>query len=104
MVSNRISLRNDTVFVGRHKALYQYCLEKGYIDSNTPAFFGRVRVRDIKGKDVIGVLSLSMASFAKTFTEIPLYGCRVQPGLELDIEDIREGAMPPVKYQIRKVA
>ena len=100
----RVSRHNNKVFVSRHKALYNYCLEKGYIDKDTPAYHDRVAIRHIKGKDVIGILSMEMASFAKSYTEIPLHNCYVAPGLELDIDDIRMGAGLPRRYQIRKVA
>lgn len=93
---------NNQVFVARHKALYQYCLERSIINQDTPAYFKRVAIRDIKGKDVVGVLSLEMASYANTYTEIPLHGCHVEPGLELDIEDIRMGAGEPRTYEIKR--
>ena len=95
--------QKEKVFVGRHKALYEYCLEKGYIDRDSTAYFGRVSIKEIKGKDVVGTLSLEMMSYTNTFTEIPIYGCRVQPGVEIDIEDIRISAMPARKYQVKKV-
>ena len=102
--TNNSKRADNTIFVARHKALHAYCLEQGLITRDTPAYFRRVMIRQIKGKDVIGVLSMELASFANTYTEIPLKGCHVEPGMELDIEDIRMGAGAPRKYQIRKVA
>ena len=101
--SNNSKRADNTIFVARHRALHAYCLEQGLITRDTPAYFKRVMIRQIKGKDVIGVLSLELASYANTYTEIPLKGCHVEPGMELDIEDIKMGAGAPRKYQIRKV-
>ena len=102
------SLRDNRIFVGRHKAIYDYCLEQGYIDKDTPSFFNgklpqRVALRHIKDKDVIGTLSLELAAFTKSYTEIPLHNVHVTKGLELDIEDVRLGAGMPRKYQIRRI-
>ena len=103
-INNSKNKGDNTIFVARHKALHAYCLEQGLITRDTPAYFRRVPIRTIKGKDVIGVLSMELASFTNSYTEIPLHGCHVEPGLELDIEDIRVGAGAPRKYQVRKVA
>ena len=102
-INNSKAKGNNTIFVARHRALHAYCLEQGLITRDTPAYFKRVMIRHIKGKDVVGVLSNELAAFANTITEIPLKGCHVEPGMELDIEDIRMGAGKPAKYQIRKV-
>ena len=99
----KVTTSNNQVFVARHTALYQYCREMGIIANNTPAIFRRVSVREIRGKDVVGILSLELAAYTNTYTEIPLR-CHVEPGLELDIEDIKLGASPARKYQIRKLA
>ena len=102
--NNNRNKGDNTIFVARHKALHAYCLEQGLITRDTPSYFKRVPIRTIKGKDVIGVLSMELASFTNSYTEIPLHGCHVEPGLELDIEDIRIGAGAPRKYQVRKVS
>lgn len=91
--------RNYTkVFVGRHKALYEYCKEIGIIDNETP-FYRRVNINKIRGKEVVGTLPLELASYAKKYTEIPLK-CHAEPGLELTIEDIRMSALAPRTYKI----
>ena len=99
----KVTTSNNQVFVARHRALYQYCLECGLISPGTPALFRRVSLREIKDKDVVGILSLELAAYTNTYTEIPLR-CHVEPGLELDIEDIKLGASPARKYQIRKLS
>ena len=95
-------MANNQLFVGRHKALYEYCLERGYISTDTQ-YYERVSIRHIKDKDVIGMLPLEMACFTRTYTEIPLK-CHIEAGKELTIDDIRIGALSPRKYEIRMVS
>ena len=94
-------LCDNKVFVGRHRALYDYCRQIGLIGHGTPCL-RRVRIPDIKGRDVVGSLPLELASYAKTYTEIPLK-CHVPPGEELSIEDIKMGALSPRTYKVERI-
>ena len=95
------SLADDRVFVSRHTALQQYCREIGLISQEVPCF-KKVQIKDIKDKDVIGALPLELASYTRSYTEIPLK-CRVIKGEELSIEDIRMGALSPRKYKVERL-
>ena len=97
----RRSLADNRVFVSRHTALQQYCREIGLISREVQCFV-KVQIKDIKDKDVVGALPLELASYTRSYTEIPLK-CRVIKGEELSIEDIRMGALSPRKYRVESL-
>ena len=87
------------VVITRHQALVQYLIELGLITAETPVI-SHASAENVQGKDVIGVLPLSLASLAKSITEIPLALTPEDRGRELDIERIREIAGSPTTYTV----
>ena len=90
------------VVVTRHQALIEYLIELGLITPETPVI-SHASPDQIKGKDVIGVLPLSLASLAKSITEIPLTLTPEDRGRELSIERLRKIAGNPRTYSVKEV-
>ena len=88
------------VVVTRHQALIEYLIELELITSETPVI-SHASPGEIQGKDVIGVLPLSLASLAKSITEIPLALSPEDRGRELSIERLREIAKEPRTYSVQ---
>jgi len=89
------------VIVTRHKSMIEYLINIGLIDSGD-LVLEHASPEDVEGKDVIGVLPLSLACLASSITEIPLKTPRSLRGYELTLKDIEELADRPVKYVVRK--
>jgi len=89
----------EKVVVTRHQALIEYLIELGLITPETPAL-SHASPDQIKGKDVIGVLPLSLAKYARSVTEIPLALSPEDRGQELTIERLREIAGDPTTYTV----
>ena len=87
------------VVVTRHQALVEYLIELGLITPETPVI-SHVSPGEVQGKDVIGVLPLSLAKFARSVTEIPLALSPEDRGKELSIERLREIAGKPLTYTV----
>ena len=87
------------VVVTRHQALIEYLIELELITAETPVI-SHASPGEIQGKDVIGVLPLSLASLAKSITEIPLALSPEDRGKELSIERLREIAGKPLTYTV----
>ena len=88
------------VVVTRHPALVEYLIELGLITPETQVI-SHATQEEVQGKDVIGVLPLSLACLAKSITEIPLSLSPEDRGRELDIERIREIAKEPRTYSVQ---
>lgn len=56
---------------------------------------------DVRGQDVIGVLPMSLASYAKTVTEIPMNIPPELRGKELTLSQVREFAGPPETFVVQ---
>ena len=87
------------VVITRHKALVEYLLELGLITSETPVI-SHASQEQVQGKDVIGVLPLSLAKFARSITEIPLSLSPEDRGRELSLDRLREIAGSPTTYSV----
>jgi len=90
---------NKTIVITRHEALVEYLREQGMIDDSTTVM-SHVTHEDVIGKDVIGVLPLSLAAEANSVTEIPLRLTPEMRGQELSLETLRQIAGKPVKYKV----
>ena len=92
--------QEDTVIVTRHKALVEYLLQLGLIDTDTP-LLQHAAIPDIRGKHVIGVLPLSLAVHAESVTEVPLSIPIELRGTELSLTQLEEYASDPVRYSVK---
>lgn len=92
----------SSIIVTRHKALVDLLVERGLVESGAPVI-EHATAEDVRGKDVIGVLPLSLAVLANSVTEIPLALTPELRGKELDIETLRSIAGAPVTYRVQKI-
>ena len=93
---------SNTLVVTRHKALYDYLIEKGFVAPDTPCI-AFATTSDVVGKHVYGILPFWLASKAEMYTEIQLRLPKHKRGKELSIEDVRFLAVRPRTYRIREV-
>lgn len=89
----------NTIVVTRHEALIEYLLEIGLITKDTPVI-SHANPEEIKGKDVIGVLPLSLAVLTNTITEVPLKLTPEDRGRELSLERLKEISDSPRTYTV----
>ena len=89
----------NKIVITRHEALVEYLREQGMIDDSTTVI-NHATHEDVMGKDVIGVLPLSLAAEANSVTEIPLRLTPEMRGQELSLETLRQIAGKPVKYKV----
>lgn len=85
--------------ITRHQSLVSYLQEIGLSDG-TEEVLSHASADDVRGQDVIGVLPLSLASVAKSVTEVPLALTPADRGQELSLERLREIAGDPVTYRV----
>ena len=87
------------IIITRHPALIALLVERGLATAQTPVI-SHATVEDVEGKDVIGVLPLSLAVHASTVTEVPLALTPELRGKELDLATLREVAGEAVTYKV----
>lgn len=92
----------NTIVVTRHPALVQFLLEQGLIHAGVPVI-SHASPEQVRGRHVIGVLPLSLASLAESVTEVPLSLPPELRGVELTLEQVREYAGRPVTYKVTAV-
>lgn len=90
----------ETVIVTRHPALVEYIWEQGLAPEGTEVLTHVSKASQIKGKDVIGVLPMHLAIYARTVTEIPLNVPEKLRGKELSLEQVRLLARHPRTYVV----
>ncbi len=90
------------LIITRHPGLVKYLVEEGIagksVDCATHAT--PVLVRD---KHVVGILPHSLSCLCRTFTEVPLNLPQELRGKELNVDQVREFAGPPVTYEIKRL-
>jgi len=91
------------IVVTRHRGLVVWLEKNGYIPPNTKVLDHAIR-EDIEGEDVIGVLPISLAVYAKTYTEVPLWIPPSLRGVDLSADQVEKYQVgEPVTYKITKV-
>lgn len=90
---------NETVVVTRHPALVSFLVEQGIITADAPVLTHATRA-DVEGRDVIGVLPLSLARYAASVTEVPLNLPPELRGQELTLEQVRAHAGAVTRYRV----
>lgn len=93
---------NNSIVVTRHPALVELLVERGLIEQGTPVI-SHATPEQVQGKNVIGVLPLSLASLANSVTEIPLALTPEMRGKELDLDTLRSIAGEAVTYRVNRV-
>ena len=89
------------VIVTRHPALIEYLIDIGIMGAED-AVVSHASIEDIAGKDVIGVLPLSLACHARSVTEVPLALTPEMRGQELTIDQVRSIAGHPTRYFVTR--
>lgn len=87
------------MIVTRHAALREYLIEIGIATAETPVV-AHATAEALKGKRVVGVLPLHLASAAETVTEIPMAIPPELRGQELSLEQTRQYAGAPRTYRV----
>lgn len=79
---------DNKIIVTRHKALVTYLREISLVDDDVKVIT-HATPDDVRGKDVIGVLPLSLACLANSVTEVPLALTPDMRGKELSLDEMR---------------
>lgn len=92
----------EKIVVTRHKALYEYLIYNGYVDSETKVI-SHATTEDVRGKHVYGVLPMRLASEASLLTEVSMEIPFEKRGVELSVEDIETFHPTLTTYKVEKV-
>ena len=101
--TEKLIIRKKQLIVTRHKSLVSYLLDKNIIKEGEYKLIEHADYKDVEGQNVIGVLPLQLASYAKSVTEIPLKLTPEMRGKELTFEEVEKVAEEPVQYIVREV-
>ena len=101
--TEKLIIRKKQPVITRHKALLAYLLDKDIIKEGEDKLIEHADYKDVEGRDVIGVLPLQLASYAKSVTEVPLKLTPEMRGKELTFEEVEKVAQEPVQYIVREV-
>ena len=101
--TEKLIIRKKQLIVTRHKSLVSYLLDKNIIKEGEYKLIEHADYKDVEGQNVIGVLPLQLASYAKSITEVPLKLTSQMRGKELTFEEVEKVAEEPVQYIVREV-
>ena len=101
--TEKLIIRKKQPVITRHKALLDYLLDKDIIKEGEYKLIEHADYKDVEGQDVIGVLPLQLASYAKSVTEVPLKLTPEMRGKELTFDEVSKIAEKPVQYIVREV-
>lgn len=102
-MTDKLIIRKRVPVVTRHKALVDYLLNKNIIKEGEYKLIEHADYKDVEGQDVIGVLPLQLASYAKSVTEVPLKLTPEMRGKELTFDEVEKIAEEPMQYIVREV-
>lgn len=94
-------MENNVVVVTRHSSLVEYLKELNLVPDGVEVLT-HATPENVSGKDVVGVLPLSLACLANSVTEVPLKLTPELRGVELTLDQVRELAGEPVTYTVTK--
>lgn len=101
--TEKLIIRKKQPVVTRHKALVSYLIDKNIIKEGEYKLIEHADYKDVEGQNVIGVLPLQLASYAKSITEVPLKLTPEMRGKELTFDEVEKVAEEPVQYIVREV-
>ena len=101
--TEKLIIRKKQPVVTRHKALVSYLIDKNIIKEGEYKLIEHADYKDVEGQNVIGVLPLQLASYAKSITEVPLKLTSQMRGKELTFDEVEKIAEEPVQYIVREV-
>lgn len=91
-------LEDIDLIVTRHNALVVYLRGLGIKAPVVP----HAEPRDVRGKNICGVVPLSLAMHAKSVTVVPLHLKYDMRGKELTYDEIKVVADKPQRYVVRR--
>lgn len=94
---------NNTVVVTRHPGLLEVLRERGVVPQNCEDFYSHVTPDLVRGKDVIGILPLSLAAEANSITEITLSLPPEARGKELNADEVRRFMTGVTSYKVTRI-
>lgn len=100
--TEKLIIRKKQIVVTRHRALVAYLLDRDIIKEGDIKIIEHADYKDVEGKDVIGVLPLQLASYAKSITEVSLKLTADMRGKELTFDEVEKVADTPVQYVVRE--
>ncbi len=92
----------EKLVITRHMALYQYLINKGYVEKGTRCI-SHASEKDVIGKHVYGVVPYWLASKAEKYTEIQLRIPHNKKGKELTLKEVEFYALRPRTYKVIEV-
>ena len=101
--TEKLIIRKKQLIVTRHKSLVSYLIDKNIIKEGEYKLIEHADYKDVEGQNVIGVLPLQLASYAKSITEVPLKLTSQMRGKELTFDEVEKIAEEPVQYIVREV-
>ena len=87
----------ETVVVTRHPGLVEYLVGRGVVDASVPVI-AHATVEQVRGKRVVGVLPLGLATEAAEIVEVQLDMPREMRGVEMDAAQVEQYAVAIVTY------
>ena len=94
---------NNTVVVTRHPGLLEVLRERGVIPQSCEDYHSHVTPDLVRGKDVIGILPLSLAAEANSITEITLSLPPEARGKELNADEVRRFMTGVNTYKVTRI-
>ena len=94
---------NNTVVVTRHPGLLEVLRERGVVPQNCEDFYSHATPDLVRGRDVIGILPLSLAAEANSITEITLSLPPEARGKELNADEVRRFMTGVNTYKVTRI-
>ena len=92
-------LKDIELIVTRHSGLLVYLRGMGVTAPAIP----HADPKDVRGKHICGVVTLSLAAHAKSVTVVPLRITNDMRGRELTYDEVRMTAGKPQRYVVKRV-
>ena len=97
----------NILIVTRHAGLAQYIVEvlkkRGVPDTEVIEVLSSATSKDVRGRDVWGVLPQELAGLTRTFTEVPIRTPQELQAFEMTVEDVRRYACKPVVHRVQEM-
>lgn len=90
----------DFLVVTRHPGLVAYLVERGIVTEGA-AVIAHATAEQVTGRDVVGVLPLSLAALATSVTEVVMDIPVELRGKELSLEQVRACAKGVARYVVQ---
>lgn len=96
-------MNNTVIVITRHPGLLEVLREKGVIPQSCEDYHSHATPDLVRGKNVIGVLPLSLAAEAESITEITLNLPPEARGKELNADEVRRFMTGVNTYKVTRI-